>query len=490
MRKWVSEDGPCARRTLRGRSAGRAPAARGCAARLALGATVVALVGGSLLAAGPQPVPSTLNPPRSDSPAAVPAGRSARGSVSPAVSPDQQDPKARALIEEAFEVVRFLMKEFPRSTDPIALMGNLCNQFERTEEAVRWWKKCLEREPGRADVYVGLGSMALRTGDSAAAVKHYEKALELSPRLQGVRARYAEALMAQGRFRDAVAALEAEIRLNPRFGGAYLLLGRAYAALGELEKAAEALRTAARLLPGESRVLYTLASVYARMGEAEKAIECRRRFKELREAEDRLHNWRRRAVRGMAERPTRVLAWTLAHAAVIYAAHGRLHKAEALRLRAARLDPENITCRENLVEMYLRTGRPEKAVPFCRELVRLKPWSATHHLNAGVVLAQSGRLDEAEAEIRKALELDPERPAILRSLVRLLLVRGKTPTEAAALAERLVGREPSAENYALLAETRLRAGDRTGARTALDRARTIDPRNAEVRRASRLLEIP
>ena len=131
----------------------------------------------------------------------------------------------------------------------------------------------------------------------------------------------------------------------------------------------------------------------------------------------------------------------------------------------------------------------------------------------GVVLFRTGRLEQAEEELRKALALDPGKPSASRHLARLYLSRG-AETEAlphlragakgggmerdlvlklasletaagnfsaAAIQYELAAREFSSVRALLaLARVRSRLGDSSAALDALERARTLAPSSEEV----------
>jgi tetratricopeptide (TPR) repeat protein len=413
--------------------------------------------------------------------------RSPSAGAGPSQKRAEQDPATQAIIDECFEVVRYLMEEFPNASGPIALMGGVHQQFGNTDEAVRWWHKCLERDPERADVYHGLGMVAMAKDEYRKAADLWRKARQIDPDLPGVYWRYGQALLEQGRTQEAVEALEKQVGRSPDTGVFLLDLARAYLQNGDYRKAVDACVRAGRLLPGDSRPAYTLAQAYARLGDSEEAARYREEFQRLRASEDKDVDSRRRAIRGGNDRPRRVLAWTLTRAGRLYAGHRRLHKAEALWVRAAGLDPADPACRQSLVNLYLATRRPDKALPYCRQVLDLQPGSPRALLNTGTVLTVLGRLDEAEGMLRKALDLDPDRASALRSLARVLLAQRKDTAEALALATRTAEQEDTAEDHALLGEARLASGDRDGARRALDAAMKRDPQHPACRRLRGLL---
>lgn len=388
---------------------------------------------------------------------------------------------------ETFRVARQLIDDFPRSSDPLGLMGTVYRQYGDTAEAVTWWRKCLERNPRRADVYNGLAMVALSKGEHENAVELWRKALQMDPSLPGVHGRCASALLTLGKPEEAVATLETGIKIFPEDGENHYLLGQACLQMKQHAKAAGAYQKALELMPDDSRACYGLALACSRLGQEDKAKGYMDRFRKMREAEESASSGRRKAQpdrRWAAQ----VLADTLANAGRVYRAHGRWPKAEEHWRRAATLDPENTACRQDLVDLLLQARRGREAVEFCQQLRTINPRNATYHLNTGVLFALLGQHDAAEEAIRQGIALAPTRASGLRSLAQVLLRRNEKQGEAKAIAQKLVAVEPAAQNYALLAEACYRNGDLADARAALDQAAKLSRWDPEYLRVRDLIE--
>jgi Flp pilus assembly protein TadD len=89
--------------------------------------------------------------------------------------------------------------------------------------------------------------------------------------------------------------------------------------------------------------------------------------------------------------------------------------------------------------------------------------------------------------MRKSIEMAPKRPGAYFSLATLLLLWGRNLPEARTLCQELVALEPTARNYALLAEACKRNEDIAGARAALERAMELDPGNQDFKGAYKAL---
>jgi tetratricopeptide (TPR) repeat protein len=419
--------------------------------------------------------------------AADPAAESAPPAAGQAQAPDEQRRTDAALKEEMFGVARQLLKDLPNDTDAIALMGTVCNFYGNTAEAATWWQKCLEIDPRRADAYHAMALVAWRKSENQKAAELWRKALEINPNLQAMYYPYGEALLDMGKPEEAIAAAEKGLSIRPDDRETYLLLGKAYLQLKEYGKAADNYEKARQLRPADSWSYYGLAAVYARQGQADKAGQYTEQFKKLRAAEDKARvDWRRTAER--QSQVVQALAQVRTDAGRLYAAHGMPEKAEEHWRRAAALDPRNKVCRQELVALYMRTGRERQALTFAEQLRAIDPKNAVYHLNSGALLAALERLDAAEEATRKGLELAPDLAVGYRSLARILLLRNQRLPEAEALVRKLVELEPAAPNYGLLGEVCAQAGDLPGARAALERAMQLDPGNGEFRAAYKRLQ--
>ena len=72
-----------------------------------------------------------------------------------------------------------------------------------------------------------------------------------------------------------------------------------------------------------------------------------------------------------------------------------------------RLAPYTIDINAQLCLAYLITGDANQARELCNEQMRLQPHSPTGHFHQALLLEKSGRPEEAQRELRKALAIDP-----------------------------------------------------------------------------------
>jgi predicted O-linked N-acetylglucosamine transferase (SPINDLY family) len=166
-------------------------------------------------------------------------------------------------------------------------------------------------------------------------------------------------------------------------------------------------------------------------------------------------------------------------------AAGRLHDAEAALAQAAQMAPQQATVLCNHGLLLAETGRPQQALERLRQALALDPRLAAAWVNLALALRQLGDLPGAEAAQRRALALDPRAPQphvhaglSLQAQGRLLEAQG-----AYRYALALDARLP--ESWINLGIALLDSGDAAGAQQALRQALALAP--ADRRAASNLL---
>lgn len=339
-----------------------------------------------------------------------------------AVAPGATEPSDLALREEAYAIARRLLQEFPRSPDPAGLMGTVQNQFGNSAEAEHWWWRCLELDPLRVDIYEVLAVAYLRKGEYVKVADVFDRAQSVNVRLPGVYLRYAEALLELGRLDEALAAIEEEMRGPSDLVETYIAMGKIRFQRREYEEAMEAYAEAARRRPKDSRPYYGLATASARLGRRDESREYMATFQRLRAVEDEASTTRRRSADQM--RPVaQILCQVMTDAGRVYAAHERYADAERCWRRAAEVDTRDTGSRVQLVNRYRADGRKGMALTVCRELTRIEPDNARYHHVAGITLAEMGQYDEARAELRRAVELDPNDDHIQQAYRQLMQMK-------------------------------------------------------------------
>jgi len=139
--------------------------------------------------------------------------------------------------------------------------------------------------------------------------------------------------------------------------------------------------------------------------------------------------------------------------------------------------------RWNIGLTYFKIGKFDESLRVMREIVQLEPSGdapphAAPHYMIGQILARTGKLCDAIAEYRSAIEIQPNYADVYPNLVWLLTtaedVNLRNPTEAVELARKAVELEPeNANHWDNLGVAQYRAGDWRAALDALEKARKM-----------------
>ncbi len=438
------------------------------------------------------PPPPTLPP---ISPTEPPAGAPAASvlPVEPPVLPPEPDllpsveQTAEQLRQEALEVAHQLLQRYPDSPDTVALIGSVYEYLGKTAEAMKYWETCLEIDPRRVDVKIALAAIALERDEYARAVELSREAARIAPEALGVHRDLARALMAQGQFAEAVESLEREIRRHPHDATSRFLLAQARLQQRQYEEAKNAYQAVISIRPDHAKAHHGLMIVCARLGEKAESLRCAEKFSRL-DTAPRDAGMRRRGTSDYLDLLHRDVARTHTGAGRIYARQGDHRNAESLLRRAARIDPNNWVCRQELAAAYLGSGRRQPADELCDELIEIDDDNAACYFNTGGLLIRLRRFADAERAVRRGIELAPQDAAGYRYLVRVLQDGRRKPADAVDAAKRLVALEPTAANYLLLADACRGNGDRAGAEDARQRAAKLDRENGAAARADRQRE--
>jgi len=335
-----------------------------------------------------------------------------------------------------------------------------------------------DRSPGSVLIVRLLVSAKLQAGDADGAVADASDLARVLGSNAEAAKLAAETLAAAGRLTEAEAMARqwlglASDELAPREAIARLRLeqGRAAEALSALEPVRARIESGAGERPD---LVQLLASAHAGAGEAEAA-------RALFAGRPSTAEWVSRevaAARSLSGAPEAARAWLASLGPRVGDLGSDEQRAVAPQLAQGWLDLGSVTAAEEDFRKVIETLEPVPGVSDTPAVVLL-----------AVALEQLGRLDEAEAKYRRALELLPGQPVVLNNLAYLLTKQeGGSAAEAAELAEEAV-RAARELNYPArelsgfmhtLGEARAAAGDAEGAEAVFREALQVAPLSAPV----------
>ncbi len=232
----------------------------------------------------------------------------------------------------------------------------------------------------------------------------------------------------------------------------YQLLSEAYLGMGKQDLALAALEEGLRTMESmdPESVLWMVQLALSRNGGHDVATDIARRW---------------------AERTARKPGLDDALVGLLREDAGDHDAARALYLKSLRADPARVVAAQRLFALLPKDGRA-LLEPILRRALARDPRIDEYHDLLGILLAGSGRAQEALEEFRRAAELDPENPRFLANLAGAC-ARLQRWDEAAAVYERACAASPSSGLYLKLGSVYRRQGQPERALAAFRRARDL-----------------
>ncbi len=164
-----------------------------------------------------------------------------------------------------------------------------------------------------------------------------------------------------------------------------------------------------------------------------------------------------------------------------YSSNDEPDRALAIVEQGLQTMPQNPMLRAEAVRLRLQQGRIEldAAIQEYRRLAAAHAWSDTVSFNLGQAYLEAGRLEEAQSEFRRTLELHPNAAPALVALA-VIASRQRRDADAVGLCRQALAIDSAARlAWQQLGVGLLRLDDVRGATEALERAVELDPDDAE-----------
>ncbi|MBV8934801.1 MAG: tetratricopeptide repeat protein [Alphaproteobacteria bacterium] len=268
------------------------------------------------------------------------------------------------------------------------------HQAGRLRHAEALYRKALHKNPGDANALHLLGVLAYQRGAAGQALRLIERALPTLPDIPDVHLNFGNVLRELGRLEEAVTSYRRALALKPDYGMAHNNLAAVLNQQGEFRAG----------LAGSERAIVLIPEFFGTHVTHADALMGLERFAE---AEAPL----RRALDLAPDRAQthRDLGWVLAKL-------GRHKEAMASLEHAIALDPGDPAVYFALAAtLFLAKDLAGSEAGFRRALALAPAYAAAWH-ELGTLLRSTGRFDEALVCFNRAIELDPDRPEIYRSL--------------------------------------------------------------------------
>jgi pentatricopeptide repeat protein len=263
--------------------------------------------------------------------------------------------------------------------------------------------------------FLRAGMANEHTEDHKGAERAYRRGLELAPEDPELRNALGWTLFQVGRTAEAVAEYDRALKANPNHVKSHNNLALALTELGRLEEAARHFQASLQLEP-KAEIYSDLGFIMAQLGKSDEAVADYR--------------------------------------------------------KALELDPKCPSAHVNLAVTFVQAGALDDAEAHYRQALLGKPTAETHN-GLAYVLARQGRGDEAIAEFRKAIDVDPHFTPAYNNLADVLAKQGKLE-EAEQYYRRSLAEKPSAAAYNALGVVLRRLGKTDEAEDQFGKAKALD----------------
>ncbi|TDY21220.1 Flp pilus assembly protein TadD [Paraburkholderia sp. BL6665CI2N2] len=270
--------------------------------------------------------------------------------------------------------------------DALNIAGACSFALQHPAEAESYWRRCLQRNPGYAEVYGSLGMLLKSLGRLSAAKAMYRQLVALRPGDADARNHLGAVLYGLGYKEQAEASYREALALRPNYPEAHYNRGIVLHELRRLPEAEAAFREALRGLPAHAEAHNNLGNVLMELG----------RFAEADVAY-------REALTIRPQYPE-----ALNNLGGVLKATFRLAEAELAFRLALAIRPDYAEALLNLGTVLADVERLPEAEAAYRDAIAQRPGYAEAHYNLGVALCKMERLWEAELAYREAIRLRPD----------------------------------------------------------------------------------
>ena len=247
--------------------------------------------------------------------------------------------------------------------------------------------------------YFRAGQMAMQQGQFAAAADDFKKVLQLDPTLVEAQVNLGLAYQELLQYEDAIRYLAKALHARPNLLAPNVIVGMDYLKLGSPEKGIPFLEAALKLDPSNPEAHEALASTYLAQDNFGGAAEQLRRLAELN-----------------PDKPE----------ALFKLGHEYLDLSARLAYRGARLYRESAWGHRFLGDLLAQRDRWQEAIDEYQKALAAAPQQPGLHATMGDAYFHLQKFEQAEAEFRSELHVDPESEPALQGLANTAAARNQT----------------------------------------------------------------
>jgi tetratricopeptide (TPR) repeat protein len=327
---------------------------------------------------------------------------------------------------DAASLFQRAIKNDPKYTKAYVNLGLLMAQEGTLSEAEEQFRTAIAVDSNYADAYAALGMLQAKTGRGAEAVQNFQRAVTLEPASAQAHLNLGIALVDQFDRPPGFKEFSEAARLDPNLAAAHYNLGRFFFETGKYEDAGRELEIAIRLNPDYANALYFLALTAKQENQPERSTELLQRVVALQPDNADAQYLLGQNLEHSGNNSAAIQHWKAAvqadpnHSQALYNLAKSLNKIQDPdakqyqdRFDALQKSQQIADRVSELGNFALEAANAQnwpQAVQQMNEAIQLCgncPQSAHLHKNLGLFYGRTGKIGEAEKELRTALQLAP-----------------------------------------------------------------------------------
>ena len=298
-------------------------------------------------------------------------------------------------IYKAKKEMEIIHKLDPEDEENTQRLGSLYLLQQNYDSAESLFTQDLERDSSHVMAHLFLGRVALARGDFAAAKQKFRKVISLRENSSDGWVGLALTYIQEDSLDEAIDVYEQSLQRVTDKENVYYPLGLTYNRLEKFDQAASVLEKALILQPDEPRILFALGVAYEREGNFDRAASTFEKLLEIEPDNAQALNY---------------LGYMLAEKGV------RLEESLKMIEKALEKDPQNGAYLDSYGWVLFRLGKIDQAEDQIRRALESLDTDAVVYEHLGDILQAKGKSRDAKAYWKKALEMDPENQSLKEKL--------------------------------------------------------------------------